>query len=197
MEGSYNTPVGTVPSSAVRDVMRAVLEALGVPPPCDRGGPRGARGDLERTGHARGHRAPQHAGGCPREIEWTTGYLLPLTRHAFHGDWNHALHPQPRPVVPMGRGLSRLRPRSGTRPCFRSRPDRHVPAPTGRPHSNCGPRRRCPARPSAQARLPRTGPCSRLAHHRATASLFTGREPGGGHLVTVTTRPSGRCRLHR
>lgn len=31
MEGSYNTPVGTVPSSAVRDVMRTVLEALGVP----------------------------------------------------------------------------------------------------------------------------------------------------------------------
>ncbi|MFE4823021.1 ISAzo13 family transposase [Streptomyces sp. NPDC056704] len=28
---------------------------------------------------------------------------LPLTRHAFHGDWNYALHPQPRPVVPAPR----------------------------------------------------------------------------------------------
>ncbi|MER5228326.1 ISAzo13 family transposase [Streptomyces flaveus] len=28
---------------------------------------------------------------------------LPLTRHAFHGDWNYALHPQPRPAVPMAR----------------------------------------------------------------------------------------------
>ncbi|MEU6323642.1 ISAzo13 family transposase [Streptomyces sp. NPDC047009] len=26
---------------------------------------------------------------------------LPLTRHAFHGDWNYALHPQPRPAVPV------------------------------------------------------------------------------------------------
>lgn len=26
---------------------------------------------------------------------------LPLTRHAFHGDWNYALHPQPRPVIPV------------------------------------------------------------------------------------------------
>ncbi len=25
---------------------------------------------------------------------------LPLTRHAFHGDWNYALHPQPCPAVP-------------------------------------------------------------------------------------------------
>ncbi len=28
---------------------------------------------------------------------------LPLTRHAFHGDWNYALHPQHRPAVPMAR----------------------------------------------------------------------------------------------
>lgn len=28
---------------------------------------------------------------------------LPLTRHAFHGDWNYALHPQPRPAVPAAR----------------------------------------------------------------------------------------------
>ncbi len=28
---------------------------------------------------------------------------LPLTRHAFHGDWNYALHPQPCPTVPVGR----------------------------------------------------------------------------------------------
>ncbi|REE58469.1 DDE family transposase [Streptomyces sp. 3212.3] len=26
---------------------------------------------------------------------------LPLTRHVFHGDWNYALHPQPRPAVPV------------------------------------------------------------------------------------------------
>ncbi|MEU6072003.1 ISAzo13 family transposase [Streptomyces sp. NPDC047082] len=26
---------------------------------------------------------------------------LPLTRHAFHGDWNYALHPQPCPAVPV------------------------------------------------------------------------------------------------
>lgn len=25
---------------------------------------------------------------------------LPLTRHAFHGDWNYALHPQKRPAIP-------------------------------------------------------------------------------------------------
>ncbi len=30
MEGSYNTPEGAVPSSAVRDVVRAVLEALDI-----------------------------------------------------------------------------------------------------------------------------------------------------------------------
>ncbi|WP_329580206.1 ISAzo13 family transposase [Streptomyces sp. NBC_01361] len=28
---------------------------------------------------------------------------LPLTRHAFHGDWNYALHPQPRPAIPAAR----------------------------------------------------------------------------------------------
>ncbi|MFE1290617.1 ISAzo13 family transposase [Streptomyces sp. NPDC058751] len=28
---------------------------------------------------------------------------LPLTRHAFHGDWNYALHPQPTPAVPAPR----------------------------------------------------------------------------------------------
>jgi len=28
---------------------------------------------------------------------------LPLTRHAFHGDWNYALHPQPSPVIPPAR----------------------------------------------------------------------------------------------
>lgn len=31
MEGSYNTPEGAVPSSAVRDVVRAVPEALDIP----------------------------------------------------------------------------------------------------------------------------------------------------------------------
>ncbi|MFJ6838742.1 ISAzo13 family transposase [Streptomyces sp. NPDC091209] len=28
---------------------------------------------------------------------------LPLTRHAFHGDWNYVLHPQPIPAVPAAR----------------------------------------------------------------------------------------------
>lgn len=28
---------------------------------------------------------------------------LPLTRHAFHGDWNYVLHPQPSPVIPTAR----------------------------------------------------------------------------------------------
>ncbi|MBC9731557.1 ISAzo13 family transposase [Streptomyces sp. TRM68367] len=28
---------------------------------------------------------------------------LPLTRHAFHGEWNYALHPQPCPAVPAPR----------------------------------------------------------------------------------------------
>lgn len=28
---------------------------------------------------------------------------LPLTRHAFHGDWNYALHPQASPVIPATR----------------------------------------------------------------------------------------------
>ncbi|MFE8011083.1 ISAzo13 family transposase [Streptomyces sp. NPDC057418] len=28
---------------------------------------------------------------------------LPLTRHAFHGEWNYALHPQPSPVIPAAR----------------------------------------------------------------------------------------------
>ncbi|MFJ1958744.1 ISAzo13 family transposase [Streptomyces microflavus] len=28
---------------------------------------------------------------------------LPLTRHAFHGDWNYALHPHPSPVIPAAR----------------------------------------------------------------------------------------------
>lgn len=41
---------------------------------------------------------------------------LPLTRHAFHGDWNYALHPQPRPVVPAPRAPQEPA-RSGTRSC--------------------------------------------------------------------------------
>ena len=36
---------------------------------------------------------------------------LPLTRHAFHGDWNYALHPQPRPAVPMVRAPQPPAPR--------------------------------------------------------------------------------------
>lgn len=28
---------------------------------------------------------------------------LPLTRHAFQGAWNYALHPQPSPVIPAAR----------------------------------------------------------------------------------------------
>ncbi|MFC7976493.1 ISAzo13 family transposase [Streptomyces cinereoruber] len=28
---------------------------------------------------------------------------LPLTRHAFHGDWNYVLHPHPAPLVPAAR----------------------------------------------------------------------------------------------
>jgi hypothetical protein len=28
---------------------------------------------------------------------------LPLTRHAFHGDWNYALHPRPCPAIPAAR----------------------------------------------------------------------------------------------
>ena len=28
---------------------------------------------------------------------------LPLTRHAFQGDWNYALHPQPTPAIPAPR----------------------------------------------------------------------------------------------
>ncbi|MFE4054197.1 ISAzo13 family transposase [Streptomyces sp. YIM B13518] len=28
---------------------------------------------------------------------------LPLTRHAFHGEWNYALHPQPTPAIPAAR----------------------------------------------------------------------------------------------
>ncbi len=28
---------------------------------------------------------------------------LPLTRHAFHGDWNYAVHPQPCPDIPAPR----------------------------------------------------------------------------------------------
>ncbi|WP_107119998.1 ISAzo13 family transposase, partial [Streptomyces regalis] len=28
---------------------------------------------------------------------------LPLTRHAFHGEWNYALHPQPCPAIPAAR----------------------------------------------------------------------------------------------
>lgn len=28
---------------------------------------------------------------------------LPLTRHAFHGDWNYALHPQPTLTIPAAR----------------------------------------------------------------------------------------------
>ncbi|MGW3421576.1 ISAzo13 family transposase [Streptomyces phaeochromogenes] len=36
---------------------------------------------------------------------------LPLTRHAFHGEWNYALHPQPRPAVPMARAPQEPAPR--------------------------------------------------------------------------------------
>lgn len=39
--------------------------------------------------------------------------------------------------------------------------------------------------------------CRRNLTHRPTALLCTGLESGGGHLVTVTARPAGRCRLHR
>ncbi|GAP47065.1 transposase [Streptomyces azureus] len=28
---------------------------------------------------------------------------LPLTRHTFHGEWNYALHPQPKPAIPAAR----------------------------------------------------------------------------------------------
>ena len=36
---------------------------------------------------------------------------LPLTRHAFHGEWNYALHPQSRPGVPMARAPQEPAPR--------------------------------------------------------------------------------------
>ncbi|MFF0110610.1 ISAzo13 family transposase [Streptomyces hirsutus] len=35
---------------------------------------------------------------------------LPLTRHAFHGDWNYALHPQPTPAIPAARSGRPLAP---------------------------------------------------------------------------------------
>ncbi|GAA5063297.1 hypothetical protein GCM10023336_42490 [Streptomyces similanensis] len=42
---------------------------------------------------------------CPTGVRFADAEMaaLPLTRHAFHGDWNHALHPQPCPAVPVGR----------------------------------------------------------------------------------------------
>jgi len=36
---------------------------------------------------------------------------LPLTRHSFHGEWNYALHPQPRPAVPAARTPQEPAPR--------------------------------------------------------------------------------------
>ncbi|MGX1887883.1 ISAzo13 family transposase [Streptomyces sp. NPDC055287] len=36
---------------------------------------------------------------------------LPLTRHAFHGEWNYALHPQPCPAVPAPRAPQEPAPR--------------------------------------------------------------------------------------
>ncbi len=35
---------------------------------------------------------------------------LPLIRHAFHGDWNYALHPQPCPAVPAPRAPQEAAP---------------------------------------------------------------------------------------
>lgn len=35
---------------------------------------------------------------------------LPLTRHAFHGDWNYALHPQPCPAIPAPRAPQKPAP---------------------------------------------------------------------------------------
>ncbi len=69
MEGSYNTPEEAVPSSAVRDVVRAVLEALGIPHSA-------TVGDREAHDRISGERA-MHAAlalrstldGCPLEIE--------------------------------------------------------------------------------------------------------------------------------
>jgi hypothetical protein len=34
----------------------------------------------------------------------------PLTRHAFHGDWNYALHPEPCPVIPAPRAPQKPAP---------------------------------------------------------------------------------------
>jgi hypothetical protein len=86
MEGSYNTAEGAVPSSAVRDLMRAVLEALGIPHPA-------TVGDREAHDRILSERA-MHAAialrstldGCPLEIEWTTGYLRErLAEHPVTG----------------------------------------------------------------------------------------------------------------
>ncbi len=52
MEGSYNTPEGAVPSSAVRNLVRAVLEALDIPHPAAGGREAHDRILSERAMHA-------------------------------------------------------------------------------------------------------------------------------------------------
>ncbi len=75
MEGSYNTPEEAASSSAVRDVVRAVPEALDIPHPA-------TAGDREAHDRILSERATHAAlalrstlDGCPLEIEETTGYL--------------------------------------------------------------------------------------------------------------------------
>lgn len=74
LEGSYNTPREAVPSS-VRDLVRAVLEALGIPHPA-------TAGDREAHDRILSERATRAAialrstlDGCRLEIEQATGYL--------------------------------------------------------------------------------------------------------------------------
>jgi hypothetical protein len=42
---------------------------------------------------------------CPTGVQIGDAEMasLPLTRHAFHGDWNYVLHPRPCPAIPAPR----------------------------------------------------------------------------------------------
>ncbi|WP_280864230.1 hypothetical protein [Streptomyces sp. SAI-127] len=59
---------------------------------------------------------------------------LPLTRHVFHGDWNHALHPQPRPAAPTARAPQAPAPQWDLGTAVRSSPEAACPG-NNRMHS--------------------------------------------------------------
>jgi Rhodopirellula transposase DDE domain len=99
-----------------------------------------------------------------------------LTRHAFHGDWNHAISPAPRAPAPPPAPAPRPGPGHPGRP----RHHRHPPPGPGRPgHRARGPLRRLPR--AAAPPNPRRPPPQGLRPRRPVQA-HPGRLPPGRRL---------------